>query len=496
DRGLVGVEAWLKLNYRKSGFDVGLRLDYFKNSNLLNPTDAYSDKGLGIAYLSKEFGDLHVTVGHMYEQIGSGIIFKAYEERALLLDNALLGARARYQLSSDWQLTAFGGRQKHLFDLYASTLAGGKLEGFAGLKEGALSLAPGIGLITKTLSDGQMDDLANVLSTYTPEDFIDKAPFHNFALSLYNTLQYGPVTWYFEGAYKSKDVFLDLYATRSLWTGEQTLGKYVLESGYVIYNAISYARGKVGITLESKVTSDFNYRADPLAVLNRGMINFLPPMARFNTYRLTSRYTPATQDLGEIAGQLEASFRPNLKQSYLINGSWINDLSGTSLYREIFTELTFKKPRKHTVIGGLQFQWYNQERYEGKTDVPFVKTVTPYVDYLYRFSRTTSLRTEVQYMHTDQDWGSWLFILAEFGIAPHWVFELSDMWNITPYVDRSGVRRNDPLHFPTVGVTYSHGGQRISMRYVKQVEGVVCSGGICRLEPAFSGLRILVSTQF
>ncbi|MDX1406895.1 MAG: DUF6029 family protein, partial [Saprospiraceae bacterium] len=465
-------------------------------SNLLNPTDAYTAQGLGIAYVSKELGDLHLTVGHMYEQIGSGIIFKAYEERALLLDNALLGLRARYSISPDWQVTAFGGKQKNLFDLYDSFLAGGKLEGFIILGDNGASVAPGIGLLTKTLADSQMDDLANVLSTYTPDDFIDEAPYHNLALTLYNTLQINALTWYIEGAYKSRDVFIDLYAPRSLWTGERTQGKYVLEPGYVLYNALSYVKGKVGITLENKVTSNFNYRADPFASLNRGMISFLPPMVRFNTYRLTSRYTPATQDLGEIAGQLEVSYRPNTKQGFLINGSWINDLRGTHLYREVVTELTFRKPREYVFIGGLQFQWYNQERYEGKTDVPIVRTLTPYIDYLYRFSRKASLRTELQYMHTDQDWGSWLFLLAEVGIAPHWVFELSDMWNVRPYVDASGVRKNDPLHFPAVGVTYTYEGHRISVRYVKQVEGVVCSGGICRLEPAFSGLRILLSSQF
>jgi hypothetical protein len=32
--------------------------------------------------------------------------------------------------------------------------------------------------------------------------------------------------------------------------------------------------------------------------------------------------------------------------------------------------------------------------------------------------------------------------------------------------------------------------------YLKQQQGVNCSGGICRLEPAFSGVRFTVSTNF
>src|SRR5690606_10935857 len=94
-----------------------------------------------------------------------------------------------------------------------------------------------------------------------------------------------------------------------------------------------------------------------------------------------------------------------------------------------------------------------------------------------------SVRIEAQYMHTEQDFGSWLFGLVELGFAPHWIFEISDMWNVSPYKDNAGNQKNDPLHYPTFGVTYITGPHRFSARYVKQVEGVVCSGGICRLEP-------------
>jgi hypothetical protein len=125
-----------------------------------------------------------------------------------------------------------------------------------------------------------------------------------------------------------------------------------------------------------------------------------------------------------------------------------------------------------------------------------VKTITPFLDYLYKIGKKQSIRCELQYMHTKQDFGSWAYGLVEVGIAPHWIFELSDMWNVVPYEDKNGVQKNDPLHYPTFGVIYSTGSHRFSGRFVKQVEGVVCSGGICRLEPAFSGFRFQVSSQF
>jgi hypothetical protein len=52
------------------------------------------------------------------------------------------------------------------------------------------------------------------------------------------------------------------------------------------------------------------------------------------------------------------------------------------------------------------------------------------------------------------------------------------------------------LHYPTLAAAYSQGANRFSLAYVKQVEGVVCTGGICRLEPAFSGFRFTVNSAF
>jgi len=510
DEGLFGIEAWLNLKYRISGFEVGMRFDFFNNSDLLNPSDVYSMYGLGRVYASKSIGKFDIMAGYIYDQIGSGIIFRAYEERALFIDNALIGGRLKYSITDDIQLTILGGKQRNLvgwgatnwgrpapaewngdiFPMYDSWLYGGKIDAFFATEDYSMTFTPGIGVMSKKLSDSQVDGLENALGTYTPEDFIECVPYYTYAFSVYNTLQAGSFAWYTEAAYKTDDTFYDQFAPHLLWTGEEVDGKYVVSPGYVIYNAVNYSLGKFAVSAEYKVTKDFVFRADPFATLNRGMVTYLPPMARVNTYRLTGRYAPATQDLGELAGQLEFAYRPSRKHGMVLNGSHINTDDGVGLYREIYFEYTWKRPRKSTLITGIQHQWYNQDRYEGKPGVPIIKTITPYVDYLWIFDRKKSLRMEVQYMHTEQDYGSWLWAFAEFSIAPHWIFEISDMWNVVP---KKSDKKN---HYPTVGVTYSVDSHRFSVRYVKQVEGVVCSGGICRLEPAFSGVRMTVSTQF
>jgi hypothetical protein len=490
ERQLYGADSWLNLSYTRDGYELGVRFDLFNNSQLLNPNDSYTDQGLGRWYIKKKIQKLGISAGYLYDQIGSGVIFRAYEERPLLIDNALFGIRLTYDLSNDWQIKAFTGKQKRLFETYDSILKGLSLDGYVAGKEGSnWSMVPGFGVVGKTLSESQMDALANSLASYTPDDFIAEAPYNSYAFTLYNTLNVGNLSWYIEGAYKTEEVIFDLFADRTLWTGESTVGKYVLEPGSLLYSSISYSAGKLGLLFEYKRTENFTFRTDPFVTLNRGMINFLPPMNRLNTYRLTARYNPATQELGEQAFQVDLRYAPRKNLSFLVNFSNITNLENFKLYRELFTEVTLKKPRKWTLIGGVQIQDYNQEIFEGKSGVPPVQTITPYVEYLYKIDRKKSIRLEMQYMNTNEDFGSWVFGLVEFGIAPHWIFELSDMWNVKP-------KKTDKLHYPTFGVVYSIDANRFSIRYVKQVEGVVCSGGICRLEPAFSGVRLNISSNF
>tara|TARA_B110000495_G_C22934228_1_gene546242 strand:- start:470 stop:1147 length:678 start_codon:yes stop_codon:yes gene_type:complete len=225
-------------------------------------------------------------------------------------------------------------------------------------------------------------------------------------------------------------------------------------------------------------------------------------MNRLNTYRLTTRYNPATQLLSEQAYQVDVSYKFNKSWSTNLNYSNIQKLDGTQLYDEKLIEVTYKQKRKWQLTGGLQLQEYNQDIYESKPGVPMLNTVTPYVDFLYKISRKKSIRFESQYMITDQDFGSWAYGLLEVGLAPHWLFELSGMYNVSPNVNKNEIPNNPEtgekrkILYPTLGAVYINKGNRFSLRYVKQVQGVVCNGGICRLEPAFSGVRFNMTSNF
>ena len=507
DRQLAGADAWLNLSYSNWGFDFGLRFDMFNNSNLLNPQGSYTDQGIGRWFISKNINKLGITVGYIYDQIGSGIIFRAYESRPLAIDNSLFGARLTYDIAPDWKIKVFTGRQKQQFDEYNSIIKGFNLDGFVvgGKEDSPWTMAPGFGIMNRTLDDASMNSLVATINTYTKEDaFVPN--YNTYAFSAYNTLTAGPITWYLEGAYKTDDAINDPFGEIVRDSVVIVGDKFINEPGSVIYSSLSFAKKGLGITLEGKRTENFSLRTRPQEQLNRGLVNFLPPMTRLNTYRLTARYNAATQELGELAFQGDVRYSPSRKLSFNVNFSNITDLESELLYREIYTEIAYKYKRKWSLLGGIQMQNYNQEIYEFKPDVPMVETFTPYMEFLYKFTRKKAIRFEAQYMNVGldekagfkQDYGDWLFGLIEYSVAPHWTFTISDMYNVGPGklspVDENGEKLS--IHYPRFDIYYTYKSNRFSLSYIKQVEGVVCAGGICRLEPAFSGVKMTVNSTF
>lgn len=507
DNQLFGADVWMNLSYSYKGFDVGLRFDMFNNSNLLNPTGSYTAQGIGRWYAKRKFNKLGVSAGYLYDQIGSGIIYRAYEQRPLLIDQALYGLRLTYDVAPDWQIKAFTGRQKRQFDLYESVIRGASIDGFISvdsLQKGTLTFAPGAGVIARTLGDETVQSLVTTLSTYVPEDR-SKLKYNTYAFSLYNTMSLNNLSWYAEAAYKSNEVFFDPNAVRTRVGAANTLGRLTNGSGLVLYTSLSYTAKGFGITVEGKRTENFDFRTDPQLRLNNGLMNFIPPMARQNTYRLTTRYTAVTQFLGEQALQAEMRYSPSRKLQFLLNGSYIDDLQGNLLYREVLGEVLYKYKRKIRAVFGLQRQIYNQEIYFVKPEEDNIETWVPYIDFQYKLAKRKAIRLEFQYMNVNEndkgeklDYGDWMNALVEFTIAPHWTFTASDMYNFNP--GKASPTNPDgskaKIHYPRFDIFYTYKTNRFSISYVKQVEGIVCTGGICRLEPAFSGVKVGVNSVF
>jgi len=493
DRQLYGADAWMQLNYSNWGFDLGVRFDLFNNSNLLNPNGSYTAQGIGRWFIKKKIKKLGLSAGYLYDQIGSGIIFRAYEARGLAIDNALYGLRATYDINDNWRIKAFTGLQKRQFATYSAVIKGISVDGFVQPKEegSKWSLAPGLGIVGRTLDDQTVNTVVNTIATYTPVDSIG-ARYNTFGMTIYNTLTAGDFSWYVEGAYKTPEQYFDPFAIKTNRDSSTSVGKLDFSNGTVFYTSLGYAGNGLGINLDFKRTENFTFRVDPFETGNQGYLNYLPALTRINTYRLTAYYNAAVQELGELAFQGDITYAVSRKLRFNFNISYINNLENELLYREYYFETFYKYKRKWTLSGGLQIQNYNQEVYEVKPQVPIVKTVTPFAEFLYKFDRKKSIRVETQVMLTDQDFGNWVYGLVEFNIAPNWSFSVSEMYNFSPTSRTDG----EALSYPRVDVFYTHGANRFSLSFVKQVQGIVCAGGVCRLEPSFSGVRLSVNSSF
>lgn len=484
DRQKFGSTTWTTLNYRNWGFDMGLRFDAFLNSNLVDPQDSYSALGIARWHVRKKIGKLDATVGFIYDQIGNGTIFRSYEARFLAIDNALVGTRLAYDLSDNWKIKVFAGKQKkvekqsNLLEVYQPIIVGGAIDGSMQVND-QLLLVPGAGVLRRTLDDASMSRIVSDISAYLPEDkFVPK--YTTYVGTVYNTLTWKDLSWYVEASYKTAEAVNSLRAD----------GVLENKPGHNIYSSLSYNFGKFNLMGQYKRTDHFILRTSPLQTLTRGQVAFLPPMARQNTYRLTSRYNAATQEVGEQSFQLDALYSPNKNLNFSLNLSNITNLTGQLLYRELYFDVTYKYKRKWKLVAGFQNQYYNQAVYEFKPGVPMVVTYTPFAELSYKLSKSTSLRIEGSFMYNQQDFGSWAWVLVELNIAPNWSFSISDMINVIPK------KYSKVEHFYTALVNYNLGSQIFSLGYIKQVEGVVCTGGICRYEPAFNGVRLQVQSRF
>ena len=222
-------------------------------------------------------------------------------------------------------------------------------------------------------------------------------------------------------------------------------------------------------------------------------------MTRQNTYRLTARYNAATQEVGEQAVQLDLTWVPIPKKLTLnLNVSNITTLDSIEgkegdqthlLYREINGNALWKINKKTKLVLGMQFQQYNQERYELKPGVPLLMALTPYAELRLRLKKRRSLRFELSYMQTEQDYGAWAFALAEFN-TKKFSFWASAMINTVP------TQYDNIQVFYELAANYPHHSNRFELAYKRQVEGIVCTGGVCRYQPAFNGVQLNVISSF
>lgn len=495
------ANAWFQLIYSDQNKDLeaGVRFDGNYNSLLQNPPTPMSFYGIGNWYIKKKVDNLELTGGYIYEQYGSGIALRTFEERNLGIDNAIFGVRAKYFINDKFMVRGIAGTQRNRLEFFGAFIKGINFEGSTDI--GKVNYNFGVAAVSRTLTDKDRAIIDNRVSGYLAKDTLPwrqadyfQAPYNAYVVNYYHTLQLEKFSWATDLAYKTKEAIYNQYH-----------GEYNYRDGYSIMNTLSYNQKGLGITLQNRLLNHFQFQSSSQVtgdfnVVNNRKIAFLAPINKQNSLRLPARFQIAPVDINEVATSLDIAYSPSKKTHITLNISIIDSvlLFKTPYYKELYFDIERKKLMngKMDIHGGFQYTLYNQKIYlvKGEKDV---QSYTFFVEPTYRINRKESIRFELQYQHAAKDLGQTVFALLEYNIAPSWSFSISDMYNFAPNKNYEIVPEyKQANHFPSIFGSYTKGSTRFTLAYVKQLAGVVCTGGVCRFEPAFSGVRFQLTSSF
>ncbi|MBN9400678.1 MAG: hypothetical protein J0I17_10925 ['Candidatus Kapabacteria' thiocyanatum] len=499
--------AFVNLLYTRGKFTAGLRFESYQNPLLgIDPRYASTGAGtgIGIPYRFFTYSDTHfeITGGNFYEQFGSGMILRTYEERNLGFDNSIDGVRARFMPIDGIKLTGFIGRQRSFFDLSE------------GIMRGA-DLSLDINSIDENLlpRDMQVQLGGSMVSRFQPDldDFL-KLPENVMAWSTRARLGYQDVNLDMEYAHKINDP--------SAANGQS------FNTGNAIYANLSYARQGLGVNLAAKRIDNMDFRSDRTATGNVQTVNYLPALTKQHTWRLITLYPYATQPTGEFAVQADVTFTIpkgsflgddettvslNYSEVRALDTTWTTDLrydakfmwSDRKYYQDANIEIQRKWGRKFKTTFSFIHLKYDQdiiERRAAPTEKKYGLITADFavLELWWQTARGQSLRTEFQYMKVTHEAGAqlalqngdWAMALFEYTVSPSWFFTVFDEYNFG---------NNDEalrVHYPNATVAYVKDALRLQAGYGRVRGGILCVGGICRPVPASNGFTLGLTYTF
>lgn len=499
-------------------FNAGVRFEGY-----LNSLQGYLpvNEGFGIPYFYAGYqnDNLEFTIGSFYEQFGSGLILRAYEEKTIGYDNAISGVRLKANLGYGLSLKAIYGKQR-LKQAYINN------ETFLLLGDGivrGLDAEMNLNETFKFLSDSKTGILigASFVSKFQADQDLTYILPENVAAGAGRIdISRGKVNFSSEYVYRSMDP-----SAAGLDNSNGNVGQnFIYKAGQGLVMNASYSEKGLGIYLAAKSIDNLNFRSDRMAKINDLLINFIPDYTKNHTYSIAAMYPYGTQPNGEAG--LQAAIQYNLKKNSKLGGKYGTDIKldysrmfslektaldsialsgnlGTEGYKSslfafgdelFYQDISLQIDRKfNSKLKGvliLQDLTYNNDIIHGAGEYSgTIHAFNVIADVYYRFTPKNTLRTEFQHMITEQDKGNWASLMFEYTI-PKWFFILGDLYNYGNPIEEERV------HYYTAAIAYSYNANRIQVGFGKQREGVVCTGGICRRVPASFGFNVSVTSSF
>ena len=505
--GTGSYDSWALTNtyadlYMMSQYvDAGARLEF---TQFPLPGFEPDFKGWGIPhlYVKAKVKGAELTVGDMYDQFGSGFIFRTYEERSLGIDNALRGARLNLTAIPGVQWKLLGGVQRTYWKWSCqSWMAGTDAEIYidhysTAMQEQGITWMVGGSYILKREAD---------------EDII--VPGTNYRLNLPRNIGAFDVRSRFQmGNYS----FLAEYA----WKGQDPSfdNGYIYHKGQALMLSGSYSTRGFTALVQAKRSENMAYRSQRSREGMAAYINHMPAFAYQHTYALPALYPYATQNAdgewalqGEIGytfkrktalgGKYGTKVKLNVSHIRALDKQPVETSFGTFMGTDGYTGSFFKMGRelyyqdinlqlekritKDFKLNAMYMnQQYNQTVVEGEGGM--IRSNIGVLEGQYKINSRYTLRSELQYLSTRQDEGDWCYALVELSALPYLMFTISDMWNCG----------ETNLHYYMGSVTFNYEAHRLMLSYGRTRAGFNCAGGVCRYVPASRGVQLSYNYNF
>ncbi len=509
EKGLLN--SYMNVFYTIGHFKAGLRLESYL-PRIQGYPSRFDGTGIGMRYVGYTNDYVDITLGHYYEQFGSGMIFRAYEDRNLGYDNAMDGARIVLRPYNGVQLKGVYGQQRYSF-------SGGRVESAPGIVRGG-DIELHLNSLIKRLDSTGLDIVVggSLVSKYQADNNDQLIlPKNVGSYGGRMGLRYKGFALDGEYIHKENDPSAD--------------NGYIYNSGHAALFNFSYTRKGLGILVSGKSVDNMSYRSDREAALQDVLINYLPAMNKTHSYNLVATLYPyATQPLGEIAFMTEVLYTipkektRRGKYSIPINFNFSTaylpmrhessaferdsnrvmyvgkpfDLSDSLLWRDININVTYKFNKSWSVIGSYYNISINNDVAKISAEAHgIIMSHIGVAEIGYKINKKHNLRTELQALFIGDDHdgepndkGNWATVVLEYTISPGWFFSVMDQYN---YGNKLPEQR---LHYLIGSVGWIKDATRLTLSYGRQRAGLFCVGGVCRFVPASNGLTLSFTQSF
>lgn len=518
--GAEGLEDKMRINafanilYSTDNFKAGFRYEAY-----LNPILGFDNeyKGAGIAYrfasYKKDF--FEITVGNYYEQFGNGLVFRSYEERNLGLDNAMDGLRIIAKPFNGVTLKGLVGKQRYYWEDIWQT-ENGLVRG-ADAEVSLNDIIPNF-----AYSDFRISLGGSFISVYEKAT-AESATLNGNTYKLNIPENIGAGTFRLNLGYKNFN-FQGEFAQKG--QDPNAMNNYIYHKGNAILLAADYSMKGFAIRLEGKRIDNMSFKSKRNLQGRMLNVNYLPAITKQHSYSLMSMYSYATQLDGEIGFQADVMYK--VKKGTLLGGkngmdlklnySYVASIDKTAVdgytlnqkgtlgyessffkigdetyFQEINLEINKKFSKDYKMNFMYSYQEFNPIAY-GHAGNPFIYAHIFVAEGIYRFSSHNSLKGELQWLTTKQDYdefakGDWLQLGAEYNLKGRYFFAVSDQWNY-------GTEQGDKVHYYNLSMGCTINTTRVQLSYGKQRQGILCIGGVCREVPASNGLFLTITSSF